>query len=158
MSVTLFPVVPARRPRPTPPHTAAKTRQLCSLGATSRELYSAAVRRNARRQRGEAMSARIYLRLLLTLLLTMASRGVAQTSVSVKSGGVTAIHAGRLIDVRSGNVAQNVYVVIEKDRITRIADSLPTGAVEIDLSRYTVVPGLIDAHSHILGNPKDQSS
>ena len=28
----------------------------------------------------------------------------------------------------------------------------------VDLSRYTVVPGLIDSHAHVLGNPKDQSS
>ena len=71
---------------------------------------------------------------------------------------ITAIRAGRLIDVRSGQVRQNVFVVIEKDRISRIGESAPAGATVIDLSKYTVVPGLIDCHAHILGNPKDQSS
>lgn len=70
----------------------------------------------------------------------------------------SAVRAGRLIDVRTGRVTTNVYILIAKDRILRIADSAPAGIPTIDLSRYTVVPGLIDAHAHVLGNPKDQSS
>lgn len=69
-----------------------------------------------------------------------------------------AVHAGRLIDVRTGKVATNVYVLVAKDRILAIADSAPTGLRVVDLSKYTVVPGLIDSHAHVLGNPKDQSS
>jgi imidazolonepropionase-like amidohydrolase len=69
-----------------------------------------------------------------------------------------AIRAGRLIDVRTGKVTQNAYIIVEKDRIARIADSSPAGATVIDLSKYTVVPGLIDCHAHVLGNMKDQSS
>src|SRR5205085_1799442 len=38
------------------------------------------------------------------------------------------------------------------------SDSVPTGVKVIDLSKYTVVPGLIDSHAHVLGNPKDQTS
>ena len=68
------------------------------------------------------------------------------------------VRAGRLIDVRSGRVTTNAYILIAKDRIVRIADSAPAGIPIIDLSRYTVVPGLIDSHAHVLGNPKDQSS
>jgi len=69
-----------------------------------------------------------------------------------------AIRAGRLIDVRSGKVSSNSYIVIGKDRIVRIADSAPAAIKIIDLSKYTIVPGLIDSHAHVLGNPKDQSS
>jgi imidazolonepropionase-like amidohydrolase len=69
-----------------------------------------------------------------------------------------AIHAGRLIDVRTGKVATNRYIVVTKDRIVDIADSAPMGVQIVDLSRYTVVPGLIDCHAHVLGNPKDQTS
>jgi imidazolonepropionase-like amidohydrolase len=68
------------------------------------------------------------------------------------------ILAGHLIDVRTGHVSTNVYLVIGKDRILQIAGSAPAGVPVIDLSKYTVVPGLIDSHGHILGNPKDQSS
>src|SRR4029077_1378687 len=95
---------------------------------------------------------------LLIPLLAVASQCAAQSPPGTKAIGITAIHAGKLIDVRSGKVIPNAYIVVEKDRITRIAYSLPAGATEIDLSKYTVVPGLIDVHSHVLGNPKDQSS
>ena len=69
-----------------------------------------------------------------------------------------AILAGRLIDVRTGKVATKAYVIVGKDRVLQITDSAPAGVTVIDLSKYTVVPGLIDSHGHILGNPKDQSS
>jgi imidazolonepropionase-like amidohydrolase len=68
------------------------------------------------------------------------------------------IRAGRLIDVRTGKVTLNAYIIIEKDRVVRVADSAPAGVAVIDLSKYTVVPGLIDCHAHVLGNMKDQSS
>jgi imidazolonepropionase-like amidohydrolase len=69
-----------------------------------------------------------------------------------------AIRAGRLIDVRTGKVAVDQYIVVTKDRIQSITSSAPPGVAVIDLSKYTVVPGLIDSHAHVLGNPKDQSS
>ena len=92
------------------------------------------------------------------VLLLGAGTCAGQATPAGKNAGVTAIHAGHLIDVRSGKVTLNAYVIVEKDRIARIADSAPAGAKVIDLSKYTVVPGLIDVHSHVLGNPKDQSS
>jgi len=70
----------------------------------------------------------------------------------------SAVRAGRLIDVRTGRVSTNAYLLIAKDRILRIADSAPAGISTVDLSRYTVVPGLIDSHAHVLGNQKDQSA
>ncbi len=104
------------------------------------------------------MSTKKRLLMALILLLTTTTCGEAQTPAPQKSSGQSAIHAGRLLDVRSGKLVPNAYIIVEKDRIVRIADSLPAGTPEIDLSKYTVVPGLIDAHSHVLGNPKDQSS
>jgi len=83
----------------------------------------------------------------------------AQQPAAAASGNAkTAIHAGRLVDVRSGNVRSNVFIIVERDRIVEIADAAPAGATVIDLSKYTVVPGLIDCHAHLLGNPKDQSA
>jgi len=69
-----------------------------------------------------------------------------------------AVRAGRMIDVRTGKVSVNAYILIAKDRILRIAESAPAGLRIIDLSNYTVVPGLIDSHAHVLGDPKDQSA
>ena len=62
------------------------------------------------------------------------------------------------MDVRTGKVTTNAYITISKDRILGISQSAPAGVPAIDLSKYTVVPGLIDCHAHVLGNPKDQSS
>jgi imidazolonepropionase-like amidohydrolase len=81
--------------------------------------------------------------------------GVVQAQKEVPT---LAVHAGRLIDVRLGKVSSNSYILIAKDRILSIADSAPAGLPVVDLSKYTVVPGLIDSHAHVLGNPKDQSS
>ena len=69
-----------------------------------------------------------------------------------------AVHAGRLIDVRSGHVTTNTYILVAKDRIVGTSNSAPANIQTIDLSKYTVVPGLIDCHAHLLGNPKDQST
>lgn len=69
-----------------------------------------------------------------------------------------AIKAGRLIDVRTGNIATNVFIVIEKDRIVDVSSTAPGGIPIIDLSKQTVMPGLIDVHVHLLLNWKDQSS
>jgi len=83
---------------------------------------------------------------------------VAQTPPAGTPSSTRAVLAGRLIDVRTGHVSTNTYIVIEKDRIARIDTAAPKGIKIIDLSKYTVVPGLIDCHAHVLGNPKDQSS
>jgi imidazolonepropionase-like amidohydrolase len=88
------------------------------------------------------------------LLCILAAIALAQPEPVATS----AVRAGRLIDVRTGRVTTNAYILIAKDRILRIADSAPAGVPAVDLSRYTVVPGLIDSHAHVLGNPKDQSS
>jgi len=69
-----------------------------------------------------------------------------------------AIKAGRLLDVRSGRVTPDVVILVEGDRIADVGSAAPAGVPVIDLSGLTVLPGLIDAHDHILGNPKDWSS
>jgi imidazolonepropionase-like amidohydrolase len=69
----------------------------------------------------------------------------------------TAIRAGRLIDGRGGPPVANAVILIDGDRITAVGPGLavPANARVIDLSRFTVLPGFIDAHTHVTSQPRD---
>ena len=62
-----------------------------------------------------------------------------------------AVHAGKLVDVRTGKETKDAYVVITGERIVSVGTAVPAGMSVVDMSAYTVVPGLIDAHGHSLG-------
>src|SRR5258706_3441718 len=65
---------------------------------------------------------------------------------------VVAVRAGRLFDPRSGTMLTNQVIVIRGDRIVDVGPSaaFPAGARIVDLSRLTVMPGLIDTHLHTM--------
>jgi imidazolonepropionase-like amidohydrolase len=68
---------------------------------------------------------------------------------------VTAIRAGRLVDVERGEVRRDQVVVVRGTRIEAVlpgSAKVPSGARLVDLSRYTVLPGLIDCHAHLVGD------
>ncbi|MGA2213875.1 MAG: amidohydrolase family protein [Bryobacteraceae bacterium] len=66
---------------------------------------------------------------------------------------VIAIRAGRLFDSKTGLLLANQVVILSGDRITAVGSEaqvrIPAGAQTIDLSQATVLPGLIDAHTHM---------
>jgi imidazolonepropionase-like amidohydrolase len=64
------------------------------------------------------------------------------------SAAVKAVRLGKLID-GDGTQRTNVVVVIDGDRIRDVTSAVPAGAEVIDLSHYTGLPGLIDAHVHM---------
>src|SRR5689334_8573966 len=66
----------------------------------------------------------------------------------------TYINAGRLLDVKTGQVLTNQQIVIEGDKIVSVgtAKDTPAGATVINLPNSTALPGLIDAHTHLTGD------
>jgi imidazolonepropionase-like amidohydrolase len=69
-----------------------------------------------------------------------------------------AVHAGRLIDVRSGQVTNDAYILISGERIVSVGTTPPSGVKIVDMSKFTLVPGLVDAHGHTLDDPTTQSA
>ena len=64
---------------------------------------------------------------------------------------VTVIKAGKLIDPDQGTVAANQIIVIRENKVEAVGASvaIPQGAQVLDLSNMTVLPGLIDCHTHL---------
>jgi len=93
----------------------------------------------------------------LLALASFAASGLTAQSKPAEKPVTRAILAGRLIDVRTGTVRTHAYILIAGDRIKAIADAAPAGIPVNDLSAYTVLPGLIDAHGHLLSDPSSQS-
>jgi len=69
-----------------------------------------------------------------------------------------AVHAGHVLDVKSGKMLADQTILIEDGKITSIGASaeakIPSDAVRIELPDATVLPGLIDAHTHMTMNPQ----
>ncbi len=73
-------------------------------------------------------------------------------SVSTSLAQTIAIRAGRLIDGYSDKLLENVTVLVEKNKIVSLGKDLavPADATVVDLGNRTLLPGFIDAHTHIM--------
>src|SRR6202045_415668 len=85
-------------------------------------------------------------------LLTLAGLAIT-TSAQTPAPKRTVIRAGRVLNVRTGELRANQVIVIEGDKITQIAPSTEvtaaSGDTTIDLPDATLLPGLIDMHTHL---------
>jgi imidazolonepropionase-like amidohydrolase len=91
---------------------------------------------------------------LTTILLTVLVTAPAQ---------ITAIKAGKLVDTDSGAVLTDQIILVRDGKIEKVGKALdiPPGAEVLDLSKMTVLPGLIDCHTHLAdgahtGEPMNQ--
>jgi imidazolonepropionase-like amidohydrolase len=89
------------------------------------------------------------------LLALCSALGISQTQVEPRPISIV-VKAGKLLDVSKGSYVVNAAIWIEGDRIKeagRFADiqpHVPKEAKLIDLTRFTILPGLIDCHTHIM--------
>src|SRR5216110_999024 len=97
---------------------------------------------------------RIRIFLILAVLLFAADQVPAEPPASN-----TLVRAGRLLDPRSGNVLSPAAVLIEEGKIkevgspSQVQGHAPAGVKTIDLGTVTLLPGLIDSHTHLLVDP-----
>lgn len=85
----------------------------------------------------------------LASVLTLAAPAEAQSF----RDSVTVIRAARMLDVVTGNLVANAVVTVNGDRITSITSAaVPAGARVIDLGDVTLLPGLMDMHTHLMYN------
>jgi imidazolonepropionase-like amidohydrolase len=89
--------------------------------------------------------------LVFVLLVSCISFCRAQTAPAAKT---VVIHAGRLLDVKTGKTLTNQTIVIQGGKVASVGSvgsdaQVPAGAEVVDLPNATVLPGLIDAHVHL---------
>ncbi len=91
------------------------------------------------------------------LALALAFTAFCAVPARAEPPRAVAIQAGRLVDVLSGAVKPAQTILIEGERIKAVGPAgsivVPPEAFVIDLAGYTVLPGLIDTHTHITSDP-----
>ncbi|HSS98327.1 MAG TPA: amidohydrolase family protein [Terriglobales bacterium] len=87
---------------------------------------------------------------MLSVFTLLSATAIAQSPKRV------IVRAGKLLDVKSGKTLTNQTIVIEGDKIVSVGTDVKTTSADtvVDLSGATILPGLIDVHTHLTSNPQ----
>jgi imidazolonepropionase-like amidohydrolase len=96
--------------------------------------------------------ARLAFLTLLCLHLCLVSNAQPPSPAQPPNPKLIAIKAAHMLDVKTGHTLENPVIVIEDDRIQAVGSSIaiPASAEVIDLGNVTLLPGLIDCHTHLM--------
>lgn len=84
------------------------------------------------------------------LVLVLLSTLVAGAARAASDAPPIAVRAARLLDVRAGRYVERPVVVVRGGLVESVGTEVPPGARVVDVGNRTLLPGLIDAHTHIL--------
>jgi imidazolonepropionase-like amidohydrolase len=97
-------------------------------------------------------------RFLCFIVAVAALLALAGQSIAQQSSKSVVLHAGRVLDVKTGKLLSDQIIVIADGKVVSVGASAdakpPADAVRIDLPNATILPGLIDAHTHLTSDPK----
>jgi imidazolonepropionase-like amidohydrolase len=98
------------------------------------------------------------MRRLFAFVVTLGLLMLAELTMGQQQSGAVAIHAGHVLDVKTGKTLTDQTILIEGGKIVSVqaaaTANVPAGAARIELPNATVLPGLIDAHTHLTMDPK----
>jgi len=91
-------------------------------------------------------------------LIVVAIAGSLTAFTAAQAPRTTVLRAARMLDPVAGRIVSNPTVVVSDDRIQSVGSqaAVPPGATTIDLGDVTLLPGLVDCHTHNLLEPDDE--